>query len=73
MEKWDNGKILDYYTKYTPTGGQMDMDHFSAFLISANNSIFKKEHTALYQDMSQPLSHYFINSSHNTYDVFDGE
>jgi hypothetical protein len=32
-----------------------------------NNSWFKPHHRAVYQDMNQPLCHYFVNSSHNTY------
>ncbi|XP_065893735.1 1-phosphatidylinositol 4,5-bisphosphate phosphodiesterase delta-4-like isoform X2 [Dysidea avara] len=40
---------------------------FLSFLRSDDNSIIVKEHKSVYQDMSQPLSHYFINSSHNTY------
>ncbi|KAI8616070.1 hypothetical protein BC830DRAFT_1119570 [Chytriomyces sp. MP71] len=55
----------------------MDMDHFSAFLLSANNAIFRKQNTAfVYQDMTRPLTDYLINSSHNTYllgDQFAGE
>lgn len=45
----------------------MDIDHFSAFLLSANNPISKKEHSMIFQDMDQPLNNYFINTSHNTY------
>lgn len=37
------------------------------YLISAEGSIFNTEHQRLYQDMTQPLNHYFISSSHNTY------
>ncbi|KAJ3243758.1 1-phosphatidylinositol 4,5-bisphosphate phosphodiesterase delta-4 [Chytriomyces hyalinus] len=46
----------------------MDMDHFSAFLLSANNAVFRKQNTSfVYQDMTLPLTDYIINSSHNTY------
>lgn len=29
--------------------------------------VFNQAHTSVYQDMDQPLSSYFISSSHNTY------
>ncbi|XP_068428822.1 1-phosphatidylinositol 4,5-bisphosphate phosphodiesterase delta-4 [Clinocottus analis] len=45
----------------------MSLDGFQAYLCSQEGSIFKPEHRELHQDMSQPLSHYFISSSHNTY------
>ena len=38
-----------------------------SFLRSKANSPIDPEHETVYQDMTQPLSHYFINSSHNTY------
>nr|XP_020477296.1 1-phosphatidylinositol 4,5-bisphosphate phosphodiesterase delta-4 isoform X2 [Monopterus albus] len=47
--------------------GAMSLDGFQMYLCSRHGSIFKPEHCDLYQDMSQPLSHYFISSSHNTY------
>lgn len=40
---------------------------FLSFLRSRHNSSINALHNTVYQDMSQPLSHYFINSSHNTY------
>ncbi|XP_065898551.1 1-phosphatidylinositol 4,5-bisphosphate phosphodiesterase delta-4-like isoform X2 [Dysidea avara] len=40
---------------------------FVSFLRSPENSVVNPEHEEVYQDMTQPLSHYFINSSHNTY------
>ncbi|KAF0500264.1 PLC-like phosphodiesterase [Gigaspora margarita] len=45
----------------------MNLEGFSGFLMSSDNTIFSSEHAKVYQDMSQPLSHYFIDSSHNTY------
>ncbi|KAI9350891.1 PLC-like phosphodiesterase [Obelidium mucronatum] len=46
----------------------MDIDHFSAFLLSANNAIFRKQNAAsVHHDMTHPLTDYLINSSHNTY------
>ncbi|XP_055513102.1 LOW QUALITY PROTEIN: 1-phosphatidylinositol 4,5-bisphosphate phosphodiesterase delta-3-like [Leucoraja erinacea] len=42
-------------------------DGFMMYLLSAEGDIFNRDHDQVYQDMSQPLSHYFISSSHNTY------
>ncbi|KAM4608994.1 1-phosphatidylinositol 4,5-bisphosphate phosphodiesterase delta-4 [Polymixia lowei] len=47
--------------------GAMSLDGFQTYLCSQDGSIFKPGHRDLHQDMSQPLSHYFISSSHNTY------
>uniref|UniRef100_A0A671U6K8 Phosphoinositide phospholipase C n=1 Tax=Sparus aurata TaxID=8175 RepID=A0A671U6K8_SPAAU len=48
-------------------GRAMSFDGFQMYLCSQEGSIFKPEHRELHQDMSQPLGHYFISSSHNTY------
>lgn len=47
--------------------GSMSLDGFQLYLYSQEGSIFNAAHRDLYQDMSQPLSHYFLSSSHNTY------
>lgn len=43
------------------------LDGFMLYLLSAAGDILNQEHTRVHQDMSQPLCHYFISSSHNTY------
>uniref|UniRef100_A0A8D3CUA6 Phosphoinositide phospholipase C n=1 Tax=Scophthalmus maximus TaxID=52904 RepID=A0A8D3CUA6_SCOMX len=45
----------------------MTFDGFLMYLGSAEGSIFSPQRRGVYQDMSQPLCHYFISSSHNTY------
>uniref|UniRef100_H2ZU78 Phosphoinositide phospholipase C n=1 Tax=Latimeria chalumnae TaxID=7897 RepID=H2ZU78_LATCH len=45
----------------------MTFDGFYRFINSPFFDIFNKEHEKVYQDMTQPLQHYFISSSHNTY------
>ncbi|XP_053309606.1 1-phosphatidylinositol 4,5-bisphosphate phosphodiesterase delta-3 [Spea bombifrons] len=45
----------------------MMLEGFMMYLLSAEGDIFNAEHSKVYQDMTQPLSHYFISSSHNTY------
>ena len=37
------------------------------YLMSEDNAVIPPEKYDLSDDMEQPLSHYFINSSHNTY------
>ncbi|NWH76634.1 PLCD4 phosphodiesterase, partial [Piaya cayana] len=49
----------------------LSADGFLMYLCSPDGSIFNPQHRALWQDMSQPLCHYFISSSHNTYLIED--
>ncbi|XP_077580843.1 1-phosphatidylinositol 4,5-bisphosphate phosphodiesterase delta-1-like isoform X1 [Stigmatopora nigra] len=42
-------------------------DGFLIYLHDPDALILNPEHKEVYQDMSQPLNHYFISSSHNTY------
>ncbi|XP_077403984.1 inactive phospholipase C-like protein 2 [Vanacampus margaritifer] len=51
--------------------GYLSMDGFNSYLMSPECHLFDREHDTVCQDMSQPLSHYFINSSHNTYLIED--
>ncbi|XP_072234977.1 1-phosphatidylinositol 4,5-bisphosphate phosphodiesterase delta-1a isoform X1 [Leuresthes tenuis] len=45
----------------------MTKDGFLMYLQHEDGSILNPAHKPVYQDMSQPLNHYFISSSHNTY------
>nr|BAK62246.1 phospholipase C delta 4 [Pan troglodytes] len=47
------------------------MDGFLSYLCSKDGDIFNSACLPIYQDMTQPLNHYFICSSHNTYLVGD--
>ncbi|XP_064238315.1 1-phosphatidylinositol 4,5-bisphosphate phosphodiesterase beta-1 isoform X1 [Aotus nancymaae] len=58
--------------KYEPNNslakkGQISVDGFMRYLSGEENGVVSPEKLDLNEDMSQPLSHYFINSSHNTY------
>nr|XP_048315523.1 1-phosphatidylinositol 4,5-bisphosphate phosphodiesterase beta-2 isoform X2 [Myodes glareolus] len=58
--------------KYEPSGinvqrGQLSPEGMVWFLCGPENSILDHNVLRLHQDMTQPLNHYFINSSHNTY------
>ncbi|CAN9503279.1 unnamed protein product [Ophioblennius macclurei] len=46
---------------------QLTKDGFLMYLHKAETMLLNPKHTEVYQDMSQPLNHYFISSSHNTY------
>lgn len=51
--------------------GYLSLDGFTSYLTSAECHLFDREHDAVCQDMFQPLSHYYICSSHNTYLIED--
>ncbi|PNJ47874.1 LOW QUALITY PROTEIN: PLCH2 isoform 4 [Pongo abelii] len=51
--------------------GLLGIDGFTNYTRSPAGDIFNPEHHHVHQDMTQPLSHYFITSSHNTYLVGD--
>uniref|UniRef100_A0ACB8G067 Inactive phospholipase C-like protein 1 n=1 Tax=Sphaerodactylus townsendi TaxID=933632 RepID=A0ACB8G067_9SAUR len=51
--------------------GFLAIDGFTQYLLSPECDIFDPEHQKVVQDMTQPLSHYYINASHNTYLVED--
>ena len=46
---------------------QLGFDGFLHYLMSEENQIVSPELFDLHADMDLPLSHYFIQSSHNTY------
>ncbi|XP_045442139.1 1-phosphatidylinositol 4,5-bisphosphate phosphodiesterase delta-3 isoform X1 [Pipistrellus kuhlii] len=45
----------------------MTLDGFMMYLLSPEGDALNPAHTCTFQDMDQPLAHYFISSSHNTY------
>ncbi|XP_078483629.1 1-phosphatidylinositol 4,5-bisphosphate phosphodiesterase beta-3 isoform X1 [Ciona intestinalis] len=49
------------------TKGQLTLEGLDAYLQSDDNLIVGLDKFAEHQAMNAPLSHYFINSSHNTY------
>ncbi|CAL8090516.1 unnamed protein product [Orchesella dallaii] len=53
--------------QYNRSKEQLSLDGFLRYLLSDDNSVVSMEKLDLADDMDQPLSHYFINSSHNTY------
>ncbi|XP_063626366.1 1-phosphatidylinositol 4,5-bisphosphate phosphodiesterase classes I and II [Cydia splendana] len=55
------------HNKYHQQRSQLTFDGFLRFLMSEDNPIVAPNKLELSDDMDQPMAHYFINSSHNTY------
>lgn len=45
----------------------ISFSEFCSIIFSKNNELIEPEKLEIYQDMSRPMTDYFINSSHNTY------
>ncbi|KAM9816684.1 1-phosphatidylinositol 4,5-bisphosphate phosphodiesterase delta-3-A-like [Neosynchiropus ocellatus] len=45
----------------------MTPNGFTMYMLSKENCVFTPDHARVYQNMTHPLAHYFISSSHNTY------
>lgn len=52
---------------YNAQRGLLSIDGLLRYLMSEDNPIVTGSKLELSEDMDQPLAHYFINSSHNTY------
>lgn len=68
----DRERGLDIIKTYEPhkeilKKSCLSYDGFLRYLMSDDNAIVAPEKLDLFMDMDQPLNHYFINSSHNTY------
>ncbi|XP_042559637.1 1-phosphatidylinositol 4,5-bisphosphate phosphodiesterase delta-1b isoform X2 [Clupea harengus] len=71
-EAVDLNHALTLINKYEPDSSakekkMMSKDGFMMYLHQPECLIFNPAHRSVYQDMTQPLNHYFISSSHNTY------
>ncbi|KAM9807850.1 1-phosphatidylinositol 4,5-bisphosphate phosphodiesterase zeta-1-like [Neosynchiropus ocellatus] len=62
-------RLIDKYEIDEAVRGSrgMTFEGFFRYMESKDCCVFNQAHTSVYQDMNQPLSSYFISSSHNTY------
>lgn len=68
-EKFTSNFIREYVGDATRDlqAPYLTISEFIDFLFSKQNEIWTSEHDKIFQDMTRPLSHYWISSSHNTY------
>uniref|UniRef100_A0A3B3CKT8 Phosphoinositide phospholipase C n=1 Tax=Oryzias melastigma TaxID=30732 RepID=A0A3B3CKT8_ORYME len=64
---YDPKRAMQIIEKYERCPGRMSSDGFCRYLMSDENAPVFLDRLELYQEMDQPLAHYFISSSHNTY------
>lgn len=68
-ELWTASWIMSFCPSVLPAKllNAMTFDGFLMYLGSTEGCIFNPGRRGIFQDLSQPLCHYFIASSHNTY------
>lgn len=61
--------LIEIYepNSFNASRGLLSLDGFLRYMLSEDNLVVSMEQYDLSDDMTHPLSHYFINSSHNTY------
>ena len=69
---YNEARVMEIVTKYETdpeliNRKSIGKEGFTRYLMSDENSPVFLDRLDVYQDMDQPLSHYYINSSHNTY------
>ncbi|RDD40218.1 1-phosphatidylinositol 4,5-bisphosphate phosphodiesterase delta-4 [Trichoplax sp. H2] len=72
MDAITDADCQDLIVKYEPNSDLkasycLGIDGFTNLLTSRYGEIIKFTHQKLFQDMTQPLAHYYIFSSHNSY------
>eukprot|EP01137_Pigoraptor_chileana_P015952 Opistho-2@72382 len=61
-------KLIDEYGKNSADPpGLLSLEGFTALLVGPLGSAVNTAHLSVFQDMTQPLTHYYMASSHNTY------
>ena len=63
--------IQRYEPKENDNPGYLSIKGFCKLFKSIDFDIFNRSHRVVCEDMSQPLSDYYIASSHNTYKKLD--
>ncbi|GFO41610.1 1-phosphatidylinositol 4,5-bisphosphate phosphodiesterase delta-4 [Plakobranchus ocellatus] len=65
----DCRNILDHFEtdKGLKLREHMSADAFRKLITSERQQLFNPAHKIVYQDMTRPMTHYFVDSSHNTY------
>ncbi|XP_067942497.1 1-phosphatidylinositol 4,5-bisphosphate phosphodiesterase beta-4-like [Watersipora subatra] len=69
---YNRDRVLELIRRYETNPDYINrewisLDAFCCYLMSDENAPMFLDRLDIYQEMEQPLSHYYINSSHNTY------